>query len=85
MKVFDKVATILNELCGMENIYPEQELAKDLTLDSLQMVTLLIMIEDNFNIVLDETDMNPLKLNTVMQIVDLVKKYTEGANNEKIC
>lgn len=85
MTIFDKVATILNELCETENIYPEQELTRDLALDSLQMVTLLIMVEDNFNIVLDEADMNPFALNTVMKIVELVEKYIGCDNDEKTC
>lgn len=85
MTIFDKVATILNELCETENIYPEQELTRDLALDSLQMVTLLIMVEDNFNIVLDEADMNPFALNTVMQIVELIEKYIGCDNDEKTC
>lgn len=85
MTIFDKVATILNELCETENIYPEQELTRDLALDSLQMVTLLIMVEDNFNIVLDEADMNPFALNTVMQIVKLIEKYIGCDNDEKTC
>ena len=85
MTIFDKVATILNELCETENIYPEQELTRDLALDSLQMVMLLIMVEDNFNIVLDEADMNPFALNTVMQIVELIEKYIGCDNDEKTC
>lgn len=44
-------------------------------LDSLLMVTLLIEIEETFNIQLDESDMNPLELTTVKSVIDLVNKY----------
>ena len=39
------------------------------------MVTLLIMVEDGFNIVLDESDMNPFDLLTVNDVIALVNKY----------
>ena len=83
MEIFDKVTTILSELSGIENICLEHELQGDLTLDSLQMVTLLMMLEENFQIVLDESDMNPFDLINVWHVVNLVEKYVGGENNEK--
>ena len=79
MESFDKVSEILSELSGMKTIFPEQELKGDLGLDSLQMVTLLMMVEDAFGIVLDESDMNPFDLIRVEQVVDLAEKYVGGA------
>lgn len=78
MKFFDKVCVILSELSGIETICLEHELQSDLGLDSLQMVTLLIMLEENFQITLDESDMNPFDLKQVCHIVDLAKKYVRG-------
>ena len=83
MEFFDKVFVILSELSGIETICLEHELQSDLGLDSLQMVTLLMMLEENFQITLDESDMNPFDLVNVWQIVDLVKKYAGGENNEE--
>ena len=83
MEISDKVKTILTELCGIEDIRADQELTKDLALDSLQMVTLLIMIEDTFHIILDEADMNPFDLITVEQVIKLVEKYVGGDGNEE--
>ena len=83
MKIFDKVAIILSELSGIDNIYLEHELENDLALDSLQMITLLMMLEESFLIVLDESDMNPFNLATVQQVVKLVEKYVGGDSNEK--
>jgi len=83
MEFFDKVCVILSELSGIETICLEHELQSDLGLDSLQMVTLLMMLEENFQITLDESDMNPFDLVNVRQVVDLVEKYAGGENNEE--
>ena len=83
MEIFDKVCVILSELSGIETICLEHELQSDLGLDSLQMVTLLMMLEENFQITLDESDMNPFDLVNVWQVVDLVEKYAGGENNEE--
>jgi len=83
MEIFDKVCVVLSELSGMETICLEQELQSDLGLDSLQMVTLLMMLEENFTITLDEADMNPYDLINVWHVVNLVKKYVGGENNEE--
>ena len=53
----------------------------DLALDSLLMVTLLVEIEEAFEIELDESDMNPFDLVTAQDAVDLVKKYCGGEEN----
>lgn len=83
MEIFNGVTTILSELSGIETLHPEQELQGELGLDSLQLVTLLVMLEDAFEIVLDESDMNPFDLTTVSQVVELVEKYLGGKKNEK--
>lgn len=82
MKVFNKVTSILSELSGMETIHPEHELQGDLGLDSLQMVTLLMMLEEGFRIILDESDMNPFDLTNVQKVVNLVEKYVGGESYE---
>lgn len=83
MKIFDKVTAVLYELSGNENIEPDHNLQNDLGLDSLQMVTLLVMLEDTFEIVLDEADMNPFDLLTVSDVVNLIEKYIGGESNEE--
>ena len=82
MEFFDKVCVILSELSGIETICLEHELQSDLGLDSLQMVTLLMMLEENFQITLDESDMNPFDLANVWQVVDLVEQYAGGEKVE---
>ena len=78
--VFEKTVEILKRLSGTEAISLDQHLQADLALDSLFMVTLLIEIEETFNIVLDESDMNPYDLTTVQSVVDLVNKYIGDTN-----
>lgn len=80
MEVFEKINEILRDLSGKEEINPEDELEKDLSLDSLNMVMLLLEIEDMFDITLDEADMNPFDLHTVQDVMNLVARYQEDAN-----
>ena len=83
MEILDKVSVILSELSGTETICLDYKLQSDLGLDSLQMVTLLIMLEKSFLITLDESDMNPFDLQSVRDVVELVEKYLEGESNEE--
>ena len=75
MDVQERVFNIIRELSGVENVNLDSSLQGEIYLDSLSMITLLIMVEDGFNIVLDESDMNPFDLITVNDVVALVKKY----------
>lgn len=81
MNVEEKVIEILKELSGEETINEADSLKEDIHLDSLDMVTLLVEIEDVFIIRLDESDMNPFDLITVQDVVNLVEKYM-GDENE---
>jgi acyl carrier protein len=80
MEAQERVFDIIRELSGVEKVELNASLQDDISLDSLGMVTLLIMIEDEFKIELDEADMNPFDLVTVSDVVALVKKYTEAAH-----
>lgn len=80
MEIFEKISEILCELSGIKDIKPEDDLKEDLALDSLSMVTLLLEIDETFEIELDESDMNPFDLNTVEDAVKLVEKYRDDEN-----
>ena len=84
MNIEEKVKGILFELSSEENIDNKATLREDLALDSLAMVTMLIEIEDIFDIQLDEADMNPFDLSTVQDVINMVKEYC-GDENEQIC
>lgn len=84
MNIEQKVKDILFELSGETAIEQETRLQEELALDSLLMVTMLIEIEDVFEIELEESDLNPFDLNTVQDVVDMVAKYC-GEEYEESC
>ena len=81
MEAQERVVDIIRELSGAENVELDASLQEDISLDSLGKVTLLIIIQDEFKIVLDEADMNPFDLVTVNDVVTLVRKYTEAEDD----
>ena len=74
----EQVKDLLSKLTGEAEITNEKNLQADLYMDSLSLVTMLVEIEDRFKIQLDESDMNPLDLLTVSNVMDLVSKYVGG-------
>ena len=76
MNTQEKVMELLEDLSGVSNITPEASLQVDLGLDSLAMVTLLVMLEETFSIELKEADMNPFDLKTAADVVALAERYT---------
>ena len=83
MSVEDRVINVLESLCGISSIDKRHILQRDLMMDSLQLVLLLVSIEDEFQIELEESDMNPFDLFRVVDVVDLVERYI-GGRDEKI-
>lgn len=83
MSVEDRVINVLVSLCGISSIDKRHTLQRDLMMDSLQLVLLLVSIEDEFQIELEESDMNPFDLFRVVDVVDLVERYI-GGRDEKI-
>ena len=72
-----QVTEILEDICAIEVTDETATLQNDLQMDSLRMVMLLVMIEDTFEIELDESDMNPFVLLTVEDVVALVNQYIQ--------
>lgn len=68
---------ILKEKGFCEEITPNLKLSEDLGLDSLNMVELMLELEEQFKIEINESDLDPTKLQTVKQIYSLVEKYME--------
>ena len=75
MNVIEEVINIIKEISAGEEIELTDSLQSDVSLDSLGMVTLLLEIEDVFEIVLNESDMDPFNLTTVEDVVKLVERY----------
>lgn len=71
----EKVFGVLKTISCVEDIKDTDNLQSDLFMDSLSLVNLLIMLEEEFEIELQETDMNPFDLQTVQDVIILVEKY----------
>ena len=69
------VIEILENLCSEKITDTSSLLIGDLGMNSLCMVMLLVMIEEVFEIELEESDMNPFALLTVQDTINLVAKY----------
>ena len=74
---FDKVKKLLAEQLNInvESITLESNVIDDLGADSLDVVEMLMVLEDEFNITV--TDEESLKLKTVGDIVKLIDSKTE--------
>ena len=75
MEKSDLVTNVLKELCEAEAIHPEDSLRDDLGMDSLSMISLLVLLEEELGIEFSETDLDPLSLQTVSDVVDLAQRY----------
>ncbi len=82
MKMEERVFEIIKELSGREEIQETDNLQDDVALDSLGMVTLLMEIEERFEIELEESDMNPFDLVAVSDVLKLVERYVENEQEE---
>lgn len=75
IKVFDVIDSLLPGL-DQAQLNSETNL-KDLGIDSLRIVQVLIQIEESYSLTFNESDLNPDTLITLGDLSDLVKKYTE--------
>ncbi len=82
MTTESKVIELLHELNDFDKVNQDSSLSKDVGLDSLGMVTLLILLEDQLGVTLNESDMDPSRLQTVGDVVTLVDQYLEDQNEK---
>lgn len=73
----ERVYEILKSLSGVDEVFETDKLREDLAIDSLGMVELLVELESNFEIELEESDVNPEGLMTVFDVICLVGKYID--------
>lgn len=76
------VQDLLCKLSQQESVTKEATLLGDLGLDSLDMVTMLVTIEDQLGAELRPEDMNPFDLQTVGDVIALAEKYEAGEHVE---
>ena len=72
----DKVIAIIKEHSNVDNILI-MDTIKELGIDSLGIVELILDLEDNFLINFDDSELDPSKLVTVEDIILLTKRYLE--------
>ena len=82
-KTETKVMAMLKKLWHMPHLCETDRLLIDLGLDSLDMVTLFLELEDHFHITLGETDIDMMRLKTVADVIHLVAKYTEAPHEKE--
>ncbi len=70
-----RVHKVLTDISGNEKITNDQNLTTDLGLSSLRMFELVIAIEDEFNIMFNQSDLNFYKLNNVGELITLIDTY----------
>lgn len=69
LKVVSSVSPFSDEAVCMDD-----ELSS-IGIDSLKKVELIVAIEDTFNIIFDDSDLDPIHLLNVSDIVELTEKY----------
>ena len=73
--VKEGVFKILSDLSGVSVNEAQMRLVEDIGLDSLMLVTMLIEIEEEFNIELNESDMNPYDFITAGDVIAMTERY----------
>jgi len=77
-----KIFNIVKELGALETVDESMKLKEDAGLDSLGMVMLLITLEEEFDISLSQSDMDPFALKTVGDIIGLTDKYEKEGRGD---
>ena len=79
MDIKKGVYEVIEQITEKKKKKVTQQLNEDMGFDSLKMVLLIILLEEKFTLELNESDMNPFVLETVDDVIALVKKY-KGEN-----
>jgi len=59
-----------------ENDINDEDALSNIGIDSLRSVELIVALEDSLNITFDDSDLDPERLNTVKDILNLIEKYS---------
>lgn len=77
-EVMEKLNNIISQMCGSVEVKRDDLLRDDLGFDSLMLVTLMVLLEDEFNIAFMVADLDPFALATVQDVEKLIKRYVTG-------
>ena len=86
-KILDKIKGIMLEMLDPEivgKIGFDSDLSVDAGVDSIMLVQLVAEIEDTFNIMFNDEDMDVEKLNDVLSLVECVEKYLNNKGDNSL-
>ena len=73
--ITEKVKKCISAITSVTEIKDGALLKKDLGLDSLSLVAVIVALEESFNIAFDDADLDPGLIVTVKNLVALVEKH----------
>ncbi len=72
----DVVNKLLRQLCSLEDITPSMSIVEDIGMDSLSVVLFIVDLENELNVLISDSDLDPASLITVSDLYALATKYT---------
>jgi acyl carrier protein len=72
--VVERVKKVIKEVIGTEEVIREDMMLKELGYDSLKNVELVVMLEEEFNIRFDDSQLSQNNFETVSGIIHFVKE-----------
>ena len=70
--MFEKIKQIIEKLFNIKNITTDTDIREDLGVDSIGLLQLVMAIEDEFEIQVEEQDLE--KIHTVADIMEYIKE-----------
>jgi acyl carrier protein len=81
--VMEKMKQLISEVAGnpelAENIDGSTDIINDIGLDSIQMINLVLLIEDEFEIQIDFEDFDFFTFSSIKALSDYIVKNMEGS------
>ncbi len=74
----DNIIDVISSLSVLDsNEIKEEDSLISIGIDSLKTVNLILELENSFNFIFNDSDLDPENLKTVKNIIDIVSKYVE--------
>lgn len=79
----EKIIELIKQNCALEenNVTPETKL-KEISLDSLSFISLIVNLEQEFGIEFDDEELNIYEWETVQEIINLVEEKANGKSGK---
>jgi acyl carrier protein len=76
-EIFDFVKNCLVTYIGVDptTVTPDADLVSDFELDSFDLIELIMIVEEKYNIEVNERDMT--KVSTIQDMIDVIKKVSK--------